>query len=225
MPPTIALCGAARFHLARNLYIIGSCSFLLHCRSKNIARHLRNELDLFQLQVLDTLLREQSLTRAAETLKMTQPALSKSLARLREHFDDPLFVRVAFEMKPTAKALHLATQIRSILREVSLLKSEQLPFLPETSSRNFKFAGPDAAVVLFLPPILKYMKEHAPDVRLSAVQLDMEQLYSWLESGQVDLTAGSFPHLVQGIRRQRLFGFNYLSLSGRAIRGSLSFHC
>jgi DNA-binding transcriptional LysR family regulator len=169
-------------------------------------------LDLFQLRVLDTLLREQSLTRSAEALNMTQPALSKTLARLREHFDDQLFVRVAFEMKPTAKVLSLAPQIRSILRELSLLQSEQLPFSPETSSRDFKFAGPDAAVVLFLPPILRQMQEHAPEVRLSAVQLDMEHLYSWLESGQVDLAAGLFPHLVQGIKRQRLFGFNYLSL-------------
>jgi DNA-binding transcriptional LysR family regulator len=145
-------------------------------------------------------------------MDMTQPALSKTLARLREHFGDQLFVRVAFEMKPTTKALQLAPQIRSILQELSLLQSEQIPFLPEMSTRNFNFAGPDAAVVLFLPPILKYMKEHAPHVRLGAVQLDMEHLHSWLESGQVDLTAGSFPHLVQGIKRQRLFGFNYLSL-------------
>ncbi|WP_456679325.1 MULTISPECIES: LysR family transcriptional regulator [unclassified Bradyrhizobium] len=162
--------------------------------------------------MLDTLFREQSLTRAAEAMDMTQPALSKTLARLREHFGDQLFVRVAFEMKPTTKALQLAPQIRSILKELSLLQCEQIPFVPETSTRNFNFAGPDAAVVLFLPPILKYIKEHAPDVRLSAVQLDMEHLHDWLESGQVDLTAGSFPHLVQGIKRQRLFSFNYLSL-------------
>src|SRR3546814_6015665 len=98
-------------------------------------------LDLFQLRVLDTLLREKSLTRSAEVLNMTQPALSKTLARLREHFDDQLFVRVAFEMKPTSKTLCLAPQIQNILREVSLLESEQLPFTPETSKRDFKFAG------------------------------------------------------------------------------------
>ena len=115
-------------------------------------------------------------------MDMTQPALSKTLARLREHFGDQLFVRVAFEMKPTTKALQLAPQIRSILKELSLLQCEQIPFVPETSTRNFNFAGPDAAVVLFLPPILKYIKEHAPDVRLSAVQLDMEHLHDWLES-------------------------------------------
>jgi DNA-binding transcriptional LysR family regulator len=201
---------AARFHLARFLYIVISHS--AYCGSQAIARHLRNELDLFQLQVLDTLLREQSLTRAAEALNMTQPTLSKTLARLRENFDDPLFVRVAFQMKPTTKALSLAGQIRNILREVSLLRSEQLPFSPKTSSRHFKFAGPDVAVVVLLPPVLKQMKKRAADVRLSAVQLDAEHLHGWLESGEVDLAAGDYPFLVQGIKRQRLFKTNHLSL-------------
>src|SRR3546814_19624459 len=93
--------------------------------------------------VLDTLLREKSLTRSAEVLNMTQPALSKTVARLREHFDDQLFVRVAFEMKPTSKTLCLAPQIKNILREVSLMESEPLPFTHENSKRDFKFAGHD----------------------------------------------------------------------------------
>src|SRR3546814_14019311 len=87
--------------------------------------------------------------------------------------------------------------------------SDLLPFTPETSKRDFKFAGPDAAVVLILSPIMRYMQQHAPDVRLTAVQLDMENLYTKLESGKIDLAAGMFPHLVQGIKRQRLFGFGY----------------
>src|SRR5437868_13843710 len=61
------------------------------------------ELDLHHLQVLEVLLREHSLTRAAQALNVTQPALSKTLARLRRYFDDPLFVRVALRMEPTPK--------------------------------------------------------------------------------------------------------------------------
>ena len=67
-----------------------------------------SEPDLHHLQVLDVLLREHSLTRAARTLNVTQPALSKTLARLRRYFDDPLFVRVALRMEPTPKALQAA---------------------------------------------------------------------------------------------------------------------
>jgi DNA-binding transcriptional LysR family regulator len=177
-----------------------------------IARHLRNDLDLFQLQVLDTLLREQSITRAADALNMTQPALSKILARLREHFDDPLFIRVSFQMKPTTKALGLETQVRNILNEVSLLNSEQLHFCSETTSRQFKFAGPDVAVVVLLPPILKRMRALAPGAQLSAIHLDVEHLHGWLESGEADIAVGDYPFLVQGIKRQRLFKTNHLSL-------------
>jgi hypothetical protein len=67
--------------------------------------------DLHHLQVFDVLLREHSLTRAARELDVTQPALSKTLAQLRQYFDDPLFVRVASRMELTAKALQLATGI------------------------------------------------------------------------------------------------------------------
>src|SRR3546814_14938021 len=104
---------------------------------------------------------------------MTQPALSKTLARLREHFDDQLSVRVAFEMKPTSKTLCLAPQIQNILREVSLLESEQLPFMPVTSKRDFKFAGPDAAVVLILSPLISYLQPHVPVVHRKRVEKGM----------------------------------------------------
>jgi DNA-binding transcriptional LysR family regulator len=184
----------------------------LKSREPTIARQTRNELDLFQLKVLDTLLREQNLSRAAEVLNMSQPALSKTLARLRDHFDDKLFVRVAFQMKPTAKSLTLAGQIRTILKQISELESTQHPFSPETSSRHFKVAGPDVAVIVLLPPIVKQMRRQASDVRLSAVELDLKHLYEWLESGTVDLAAGDYPFLVQGIKRQRLLKTHHVSL-------------
>ena len=71
---------------------------------KTIPRKQTDDLDLHALRVLDVLFRERSLTRAAETLHTQQPALSKTLARLRRYFNDPLFVRVSLHMEPTAKA-------------------------------------------------------------------------------------------------------------------------
>ena len=91
------------------------------------------ELDLHHLQVLDVLLREHSLTRAARVLDVTQPALSKTLARLRRYFDDPLFVRVALRMEPTPKALQLQAPVRAILEHMRALRSEHVPFDPRTS--------------------------------------------------------------------------------------------
>jgi DNA-binding transcriptional LysR family regulator len=62
-------------------------------------------LDLRQLRVFQVLLREHNLTRAAAALNVTQPALSKTLASLRNYFSDPLFIRVGQKMEPTSKAL------------------------------------------------------------------------------------------------------------------------
>jgi DNA-binding transcriptional LysR family regulator len=69
------------------------------------------ELDLRQLRVFEVLLRERNLTRAAAVLGASQPALSKTLANLRQYFGDPLFIRVGHRMEPTAKALELESPI------------------------------------------------------------------------------------------------------------------
>ena len=171
-----------------------------------------DQLDLYQLRVIDVLLREQSLTRSALILNSTQPALSKTLARLRTHFDDPLFVRVSLSMEPTPKALALAAPIRLILDEMQSLNCTQVPFDPRTSDRCFSFFAVDAGIVVMLPPLVEVLREKAPNIRLKAVQLEEEHLHEWLKSGKVDLAIGSYPSLTQGIRRQRLFSASYMSL-------------
>jgi len=179
--------------------------------TKNLRGHA-DQLDLYQLQVIDVLLREQSLTRSALVLNTTQPALSKTLARLRIYFDDPLFIRVSLSMEPTPKALALAAPVRLILDEMQSLRCAQVPFRPDTSDRSFSFFAADAGIVVMLPPLVKLLHEQAPGVRLKAVQLEEDHLHAWLKSGKVDLAIGSYPSLTQGIRRQRLFMATFMSL-------------
>src|SRR6476619_8220305 len=93
------------------------------------------EIDLHHLQVFEVLLRERSLTRAARVLGVTQPALSKTLARLRRYFDDPLFVRVSLRMEPTSKALSLESSVRTVLDGMRTLRTQNVPFDPKTSNR------------------------------------------------------------------------------------------
>src|SRR5437867_730781 len=171
------------------------------------------ELDFGQLRVIDALLRERSLTRAALVLDTTQPALSKMLGRLRRYFDDPLFVRVALQMQPTARALELEAPIRAILQRMQSLRNERIAFDPRKSERTFNFFTVDAGVVVLVPPIVKLLLQQAPNIRLRAVQLNAEHLHGWLEAGKVDLAVGAFPALTQGIRKQRLFNASYLSLA------------
>jgi DNA-binding transcriptional LysR family regulator len=181
-----------------------------------IPQGYEGELDLHQLQVLDVLLREHSLTRAARTLNVTQPALSKTLARLRRYFGDPLFVRVALRMEPTPKALQLQAPIRAILERMRSLRSEHVSFDPRTSHRTFNFCVVDAGLIKLLPPLVDRLLDEAPNVRLTVSQLEAEHLEPWLESGKLDFAMGSFPSLTKGIRRQSLWVERYVSVARRS---------
>jgi DNA-binding transcriptional LysR family regulator len=167
-------------------------------------------LALRDLEVLEVLLREHSLTRAAKVLDVTQPALSKVLARLRRYFSDPLFVRVGLRMEPTAKALALEGSIGAILERVRALRSEHVAFDPATSSRTFHFCVVDAGVIKLLPPLVNLLRRQAPRVRVRTIQLDAQQLEPWLASGNLDFAMGSFPALTKGIRRQFLWTETYV---------------
>ena len=82
----------------------------------NLAR-----VDLNLLVYLDVLLRECSVTRAAEQLNITQPAMSNGLRRLRDLFDDPLLIRTSEGMRPTARALELQPQLREVLSKLEVV--------------------------------------------------------------------------------------------------------
>jgi len=173
------------------------------------------ELDLQHLRVLDVLLRERSLTRAAKVLDVTQPALSKTLARLRRYFDDPLFVRVSHRMEPTPKALALTAPVADVLEKMRALRGDHVVFDPKTSGRTFQFCVVDAGVIKLLPPLLKRVASEAPHVRLRVVQLEGAHLESWLETGTVDFAMGSFPDLGKSVRRQYLWTEEYVSVINR----------
>jgi len=171
--------------------------------------------DLQHLRVLEVLLREHSLTRAARELDVTQPALSKTLARLRRYFDDPLFVRVALRMEPTPKALQLQAPVRAILDGAASLRGEPASFDPATSHRTFNFCVVDAGLLKLLPPLVDRLLREAPGVRLNVSQIDAAHLERSLESGKLDFAMGSFPSLPKNIRRQPLWVERYVSVARR----------
>jgi DNA-binding transcriptional LysR family regulator len=95
------------------------------------------ELSLRELRVLDALLSERSITRTAEAMETTQPAVSKTLRRLRAQFSDPLFVRNGQAMQPTARALDLAGRLRVLLDAADGLQTAAAAFDPGRSPRLF----------------------------------------------------------------------------------------
>jgi DNA-binding transcriptional LysR family regulator len=173
------------------------------------------DLDLRQLRVFEVLLRERNLTRAAAVLDVSQPALSKTLATLRQYFADPLFVRIGHRMEPTAKALELEPSIRGLLDDFTMLRVRHRPFDPRASLRTFSFSVVDAGMIRLLPPLIRLLSEQAPRVLLRVVPLDVERIESALETGHLDFVMGSFPALSKRIRRQALWSVTYVSVARR----------
>ena len=95
------------------------------------------ELELRHLRVFEALLREQNLTRAARTLNVTQPSISKTLAHLRLYFSDPLFVRVGSGIAPTAKALELEPAVRALLDQVTCCMLGMCPSIRRRRGERF----------------------------------------------------------------------------------------
>jgi DNA-binding transcriptional LysR family regulator len=170
------------------------------------------ELSLRELRVLDTLLALRSITRTAQAMETTQPAVSKMLRRLRAQFSDPLFVRNGQAMQPTARALDIADRLRVLLTAADGLRAEAAGFDPASSARLFSLLLTDVGMIMFLPPLIARLAAIAPGVSVRAVPLDARQFEPRLESGGADLAFGAFPTAARHLRRQRLYSDGYSSV-------------
>jgi DNA-binding transcriptional LysR family regulator len=169
-------------------------------------------LDLIQLQILDSLLRERSLTQTADLLGMSQPTVSRMLARLRTHFGDPLFVRTGQRMQPTVRALELAEPVAAVLAGVRQLQGGSARFDPGTAERSFFLYMVDGSAIHVLPRLLDSLASTAPGVSVRTVQCDPRELEQQLEQGKIDLVLGSFPHLLTNIHQRPLWLERYATV-------------
>jgi len=143
-------------------------------------------VDLNLLVALDALARERSVTKAAERAGVTQSAMSHTLRRLRELFDDPLLVRGRGGMVLTPRAEALIVPLRSGLVSLARTLAEPEPFAPANASRTFRIVSPDLFDALVLPTLLKRLGRDAPSIDLAVVPTP-KRLSDSLETGDVDL--------------------------------------
>lgn len=162
------------------------------------------DLDLNLLPVLDALLSEGSVSRAADMLGLTQSAMSHSLRRLREYFDDPLFVRTGGRMLPTTKAIELEPVIRGMMENVRSTLVPGAGFRPEESNRIFSITMTDMAEVYFLPLLARRMRELAPHCPLRVVPIAPRDVPGALERREVDLAIGAQRLTSEGLYQQQL---------------------
>lgn len=149
--------------------------------------------DLNALRVFAALMQERSVTRAAKRLHVGPPAVSMTLAKLRDLFGDPLFVRAGKAMEPTSLAHQLFERIGPALGEISDAIKTAGGFDPATSERTIRFASPDDLEVVLVPAILEAMAEQAPDMRLIVRPADFRNVPPLLDAGEVDVALTATP--------------------------------
>ena len=169
-------------------------------------------LDLNLLRVFDVVMAERNLTRAAERLSLTQPAVSNALKRLRYSVGEDLLTRSAHGVVPTPRAEALWPEVRSALGR---LRSALAPgeFDPQADPASFRIAMADATAALFMPPLVAQIEQSGARANLRSLPLTTRDPSALLERGDADIAVGFFPDtvatlLAQGdsalLRRQRL---------------------
>jgi DNA-binding transcriptional LysR family regulator len=150
-----------------------------------------NRVDLNLLVYLDVLLHEKSVSRAAEQLGITQPALSNGLKRLRELFNDPLLIRSSEGMKPTERAIEIQPRVRKILAETAEMLEPKQEFKPLQSRRVFRVMVSDYAEATLIPPLIKQIRSEAPNIILDFLT-PSDVSYHDMEMGRVDMAINRF---------------------------------
>jgi len=148
--------------------------------------------DLNLLRVLDALLRERNVSRAAERLSLSQPAVSNALNRLRELLDDPLLVRVGRAMQPTPRALSLEAPIRDALQQIEHTLNAGDSFNPTSSRQRFVIAVTDYVELICMPALMAHLANVAPGIQLAIRHLTPSLPAEALDDGEVDLVLGRF---------------------------------
>ncbi len=150
-------------------------------------------LDLNLLRVFDAVARERHVTRAAERLHLSQPAVSNALARLRQVLGDELFLRRPGGVEPTALALSLAQPVAEALDRIGEALSSQTPFDPATSTRVFTVALSEYAESVLAPPLLQRMTQEAPRCLLAIRHADRTNWEALLTGGAATLAVAVLP--------------------------------
>ena len=166
-------------------------------------------LDLNLLKAFSVLMEERNVSKAAEHLAITQPAMSGVLARLRDSFDDPLFVRVQRGVVPTNRALELAPQVKKVLNEVEqLLQPPQ--FDPTTAELTVRIACTDYAMRAVIVPFLRLLKIQAPKIKVAVLAINESIVQNQLEQRQIDFSLVTPDFQAPDIHAQNLYDERYI---------------
>ena len=167
---------------------------------------MRETLDVHLLRVLHTVVTETSVSRAADRLDISQPAVSAALKRLRDLTGDALLVRTRNGMAPTTRALELMAHATRALNGIDAIVQHGQKFVPAQSLRVFSVAAPDYLDARFLPGLIQRVGRLAPNARLSIRPLTADMDYErQLEEGDIDVVVANWPNPPPYLRLSPLY--------------------
>jgi DNA-binding transcriptional LysR family regulator len=169
------------------------------------------DIDLNLLRVFDAVYRTRNVSRAAEMLDLTQPAVSQGLTRLRLLVKDPLFVRASGGVQPSPRADRLAPAVRTALGTLEQALSESVQFDPLQSQKSFRIHMSDIGEGRFLPELMAALRERAPGVRVETLPLPISSIADALDNGRTDFALGFLPS-VKDTQRVQLLKDRYIVL-------------
>nr|WP_221197233.1 LysR family transcriptional regulator [Simiduia aestuariiviva] len=175
------------------------------------------------LVYLDVLLRERNVTKAANHLGLSQPAMSNGLRRLRDLFEDPLLVRTSEGMTPTERALSLQPVIRDVLANVEKAVQPQSDFDPSASDRVYRIMASDYAEAVLFPQVLTRLRQEAPGVTLD-IMTPSDVSFLDVEQGKVDMVINRFDSMPQSFHQTTLWkdGFSCMFSADNPIKDRFS---
>jgi DNA-binding transcriptional LysR family regulator len=172
-------------------------------------------LDGSLLLVFRELLRRRRATEVAKRLGLSSSAVSHALARLRDLFDDPLFVRRPHGLEPTRRALELSPRIERLIELAAGAMGSDGGFDPATTERRFVVGAPEFVAVLIGAPLVEAMSSQAPKASVTIVSLGQDAALDALRRGELDLAVGRFGHLRPGLASEVLFEDEYCVVARR----------
>ena len=162
-------------------------------------------LDLNLLRVFDAVMAERSLTRAAHTLSLTQPAVSNALRRLRETLGDDLVRRSGASMQPTPRAQALWPVVQEALAQLEAALAPA-DFVPQQAGNTFVLAMADATAAALMPRMVNLLATEAPGVSVRVLPLTTRDPRALLEDECADLAIGYFPVVLADLTARRQAG-------------------
>ncbi|WP_133012402.1 LysR family transcriptional regulator [Marinomonas flavescens] len=173
-----------------------------------------DRLDIKQLKVFQALIREENASKAASQLGLTQQAVSEHLKKLRDVFDDRLFVRKTNGFVPTPFAQTLSVGVDKLLIDFNSLISTKT-FVPEKANGAFVIAATDYAQQVVLPSLIAKLRVQAPNLRLIVRDFDIDTLHELMESGKVNLAIAFPDYIPENYRVIKLFEEHHVCVTSR----------